>query len=113
MRFVAGVLAVLVLAACSPGVSQEESPQFGTASTYGGDKDAGALVFAANCSSCHGSNGLSGGFVGPSLRHESMRMDYGTLVSWIDDPQPPMPKLYPKYLTENEVRDVAAYVESL
>ena len=113
MRLWIAGLAVLALAACAPAVTQETSPQLGTATTYGGDKDAGALVFAANCSSCHGAHGLEGGYVGPSLRHESMRLDYNALVSWIDDPQPPMPKLYPKYLTENEVRDVAAYVESL
>ena len=104
---------LIALAACTPAVSQETSPQLGTATTYGGDKDAGALVFAANCSTCHGATGLEGGYVGPSLRHESVRMDFGSLVSWIDDPQPPMPKLYPKMLTESEVRNVAAYVESL
>jgi mono/diheme cytochrome c family protein len=40
-------------------------------------------------------------------------MAYGTLVSWIKDPQPPMPHLYPQILGEAQVRDVAAYVESL
>jgi len=40
-------------------------------------------------------------------------MDYAATVSWIEDPQPPMPHLYPKVLTAQEVRDVAAYVESL
>jgi hypothetical protein len=40
-------------------------------------------------------------------------MSYGGLVSWIEDPQPPMPRLYPEFLTLSEVRDAAAYVESL
>ncbi|HEX3458534.1 MAG TPA: hypothetical protein VHR97_11320 [Candidatus Baltobacteraceae bacterium] len=54
-----------------------------------------------------------GGSIGPSLHEESRRMAYGTLVSWIKDPQPPMPHLYPQILGEAQVRDVAAYVESL
>lgn len=31
----------------------------------------------------------------------------------INDPAPPMPKLYPKFLSDAKVRDIAAHVESL
>lgn len=40
-------------------------------------------------------------------------MNYATLVSWIEDPEPPMPKLYPSPLSARQVRDVAAYVLTL
>jgi hypothetical protein len=34
-------------------------------------------------------------------------------VTWIEQPDPPMPKLYPAPLSERDVDDVAAYVQSL
>lgn len=100
-------------AACSPAATQQSATTAGTSTLLGGDKTNGSRIFALNCSTCHGTTGLEGGVVGPSLRHESQRMDFAATVSWIEDPQPPMPALYPQFLTEAQVRDVAAYVESL
>ena len=94
----APALLILTLAACGSASSQ---------------RMAGAAIFKANCATCHGPTGVEGGTLGPSLRHESRRLGYDAAVSWIEDPQPPMPKLYPKPLSEGQVRDVAAYVESL
>ena len=105
--------AAIALSGCAPATAQRSSVRFGTGTAEGGDREAGATVFVTNCAVCHGATGLEGGVVGPSLRHESARMDYGALVSWIEDPEPPMPQLYPKMLTVDQVRDVAAYVESL
>jgi mono/diheme cytochrome c family protein len=102
----------LQLAACTTATYERNAADVGPGATIGGDRDAGAKVFAASCASCHGVRGAGGG-VGPSLRGESDRMSYGTLVSWIEDPQPPMPRLYPAQLDESQVRDVAAYVLSL
>lgn len=104
---------LLAVAGCAAAVVQKSDAAAGTGATYGGDAEAGRLVFAANCATCHGATGLEGGVVGPSLRHESARMDFGSTVAWIQDPQPPMPRLYPKFLTMQQVRDVAAYVERL
>lgn len=104
---------VAACAACSPAATQQSATTAGTATLLGGDKASGARIFALNCSTCHGATGLEGGVVGPSLRHESQRMDFTATVSWIEDPQPPMPALYPQFLTEAQVRDVAAYVQSL
>jgi mono/diheme cytochrome c family protein len=109
------IVALLVPAfsACSPAVTQKSGTTAGTAATLNGDPVVGKQVFQTNCAVCHGATGIEGGVVGPSLRHESMRMDYGATVSWVEDPQPPMPKLYPKMLTESQVRDVASYVQTL
>ncbi len=109
---VAAALAAL-LAACAPAVSEKTNTAAATpAAVVNGDKENGRLVYQNNCATCHGASGVEGG-VGPSLRHENARMDYAATVSWIQDPRPPMPHLYPKILTMNEVRDVAAYVQSL
>ncbi len=110
----AGAAIAALLTACAPAVSEKTNT---TAATPGavinGDKENGKLVYQNNCATCHGATGVEGGTVAPSLRHEDTRMDYAATVSWIRDPQPPMPHLYPKVLSRNEVRDVAAYVQSL
>lgn len=115
MRIRLGLGAALLAAvfvACTTATHGGNAVAVGSGATIGGDKEAGAAVFAANCAACHGSLG-AGGDVGPSLRGESRRMDFETVASWIEDPQPPMPRLYPSQLSDQQVRDVAAYVQTL
>ena len=83
-----------------------------TGASVTGDRTAGDAVFAENCAVCHGATGTEGG-VGPSLKDEKKRKDMGAAIAWIKNPQPPMPKLYPSPLSQKNVADVAAYVESL
>lgn len=71
----------------------------------------GKTVFAQNCASCHGAQGQGG--MGPRLIGEAGRKNFQQTVSWIENPSPPMPKLFPSTLTAQDVRDVAAYVEAL
>jgi mono/diheme cytochrome c family protein len=70
------------------------------------------MLFAANCQACHGARG-AGGPVGPSLVGERKRKDRAAIAAAIEDPDPPMPKLYPGRLSARDVSDLAAYVESL
>lgn len=98
-------------AACTTASYGGNGVDVGTGATQGGDRKAGERLFAANCASCHAAAGAGG--IGPSLRGESLRMNYATLVSWIEDPDPPMPKLYPSPLSARQVRDIAAYVLKL
>ncbi len=77
-----------------------------------GDAAHGKTIFTTNCSSCHGATGREGGDA-PSLTNERSRKSYDQTVAWIENPQLPMPKLYPSPLTEKDVDDVAAYVQSL
>ncbi|MDE2461861.1 MAG: c-type cytochrome, partial [Gammaproteobacteria bacterium] len=73
--------------------------------------DQGQQIFAANCSICHGAHGEGG--VGPSLQDEALRKDLAAVIEQIKNPAPPMPKLYPKPLSEADVQAVAAYVQTL
>jgi alcohol dehydrogenase (cytochrome c) len=63
-----------------------------------------------NCAACHGANAQGG--IGPTLHGEKSRKDTPAAIAWIKNPLPPMPKLYPTVLSEKDVEDVAAYVES-
>lgn len=51
--------------------------------------------------------------MGPRLIGESARKNLQQAQAWIENPAPPMPKLYPGTLTAQDVRDVAGYVETL
>ena len=75
-----------------------------------GDATKGAALYAARCASCHGAAGAG---MGPPLKGEKSRKDTAAAIAWIKSPQPPMPKLYPSPLSEKDVADVTAYVESL
>jgi len=77
-----------------------------------GDPDKGKAIFATNCAGCHGAAGAGGG-IGPALHDEKSRKNTAAAIAWIKNPQAPMPKLYPSPLSEKDVADVAAYVESL
>lgn len=71
----------------------------------------GSAVFAQNCAVCHGASG--GGGEGPALKNERERKTLASAEAWIENPAPPMPKLYPSTLSAQDVVDVAAYVETL
>jgi mono/diheme cytochrome c family protein len=77
-----------------------------------GDAKHGEAIFGQNCSSCHGAAGAGGG-IGPVLKGEKSRKNYEAAIAWIKNPRQPMPKLYPSTLSESDVADVAAYVETL
>ncbi len=51
--------------------------------------------------------------MGPSLRHEKSRKTFAQTKAAIQDPQPPMPKLYPAQLSGKELDDLAAFVQTL
>jgi mono/diheme cytochrome c family protein len=71
----------------------------------------GATLFAKNCSACHGEHGT--GPIGPSLLHERAKRNVQEVRDIIINPDPPMPKLYPRDLTDTDVADLAAFVETL
>lgn len=119
----AGAIAVLIGAGCTKGSDQSTSSTTTTTTTSStapmaaaggaqGDAAHGKQLFDTNCATCHGAGGVGGG-VGPTLKNEKSRKNYAQTVAWIKNPQPPMPKLYPGTLSEKDVEDAAAYVQSL
>lgn len=103
---------LLFAAVLAAGCTHSTAQTIATARAALGNGSRGAEVFRANCAVCHTANGAAAG-VGPSLEHEKQRKNYDQTVAWIESPDPPMPKLYPAPLSEKDVEDVAAYVQSL
>ncbi len=76
-----------------------------------GDAAHGKQLYMQSCSTCHGVAGQ--GSIGPSLQNEASRKNLAQTIAWIENPKPPMPKLYPGSLNDKDVLDIATYVESL
>jgi len=86
----------------SIGTGTAGSPQVSASLAHG------SLVFNAYCLKCHGAAPI-----GPGLANEKSHKDLAATIEWIKNPAPPMPKLFPSPLSEQDVNDVAAYVETL
>jgi mono/diheme cytochrome c family protein len=79
----------------------------GPSSSGGGEQ-----VFAAHCATCHGANGEGG--VGPNLHGIATRKTLAQTAAFIENPTGGiMPKLYPSQLTEAQVQQVAAFIQTL
>jgi mono/diheme cytochrome c family protein len=76
------------------------------------DGGRGAQLFAKNCQVCHNSSG-DAPRIGLSLAHEGRKRTLAQITRAIEEPDPPMPKLYPGTLSEQDVTDIAAYVKTL
>jgi mono/diheme cytochrome c family protein len=116
-RSIAVFCAVTFAAVCGCGFHSTKVSDMENGANYAGravagDVDRGKLVFTTNCSTCHGAGGRDGG-VGPSLIGENQRQDLARTIVWIENPDFPMPKLYPSPLDERDVEDVAAFVQSI
>jgi mono/diheme cytochrome c family protein len=119
------VFTVLLISGCAKGTSEADStatkgPITDSASNglkapvavhAMGEAAHGREIFAANCASCHGANAQGG--MGPNLHGEKRRKNYQQAIAWIKNPAPPMTKLYPSPLSDSDVADVAAYVQTL
>jgi mono/diheme cytochrome c family protein len=80
-----------------------------TASASRLDEGHGRELYTHICSICHGATGeLVAGHDLKSLRD---RRDLASTISFIKNPVAPMPKLYPNTLSEQDVADVAAYLQ--
>lgn len=76
------------------------------------DLPRGKLLFEQQCAACHATQARTT-TIGPSLAGERARRSFAQIYAIVLDPAPPMPKLYPSTLTKRQIRDIAAYVESL
>jgi alcohol dehydrogenase (cytochrome c) len=73
----------------------------------------GREVFYGTCAICHGADGKNISINGRDLTTVKQRMSVEQIISWIKNPKPPMPKVFPEPLQaseEAELRDVAAFL---
>lgn len=70
----------------------------------------GRELYVQNCSVCHGPNGES--VPGKSLKNLHERLSFDATVEAIQNPKPPMPKLYPSPLGSVAIRDIASYIRT-
>ena len=78
-----------------------------------GDPHHGQNIYNQFCVGCHGAKGEGVAGAGAVLQDELSRKGIPQIVAWIKDPTPPMPKLYPSPLTQDDVEAVAAFVATL
>jgi alcohol dehydrogenase (cytochrome c) len=71
--------------------------------------DHGHALYAQVCSTCHGAGGNL--IEGHNLATLRGRRSLESTVAFIKAPVPPMPKLYPSTLGEQDVADLAAYLQ--
>jgi alcohol dehydrogenase (cytochrome c) len=84
--------------------SSDEAPDTAAAAAI----QHGRTLYAQDCSVCHGAGGEGG--TAPGLKNLGQRRTLEATVDWLKDPKPPMPKLFPSPLSEQDVRDVAAFI---
>jgi alcohol dehydrogenase (cytochrome c) len=71
----------------------------------------GRELYAQNCSACHGPTGEGGS--GKSLKGLHVRLSVDATVDRLQNPKPPMPKLFPSPLGEQAMSDIVAYIRTL
>jgi alcohol dehydrogenase (cytochrome c) len=69
---------------------------------------SGRTLYSQVCVSCHGANGDM--IAAHPLSTLKARRDAAATITYIKDPKPPMPKLYPQLIDEQSVVNVAEYV---
>jgi len=86
------------------------APAATTASPSAGKLDAaqGRSIYDRVCSNCHGARGDL--VANHDLSTIKSRRDFASTVEFIKAPIAPMPKLYPGFLSEQDVVNVAAYL---
>jgi alcohol dehydrogenase (cytochrome c) len=75
--------------------------------------DHGRQVFYGMCAGCHGSDGKNIVIDGKDLTTVKDRKSLDQIITWIKNPRPPMPKVFPEPLQpseETDLRDVATFL---
>jgi mono/diheme cytochrome c family protein len=92
-----------------PAETETQPGETETAPAQGGDPAAGKQVFAsAGCGGCHTlADAGTNGSVGPNL--DGAKPSFDKVVERVTNGKPPMPS-FKESLTEQQIRDVAAYV---
>jgi len=110
---VAAAAALLTLVAVAPardvlaqnaGGGQQAAPK--------GDAKAGQQLFLSiGCWECHGSEAQGGAITGPRLAHTAL--PFGAVLQQLRVPQNAMPPYEPAVVSDAQVADIYAWLESL
>ncbi|TDK27935.1 c-type cytochrome [Arthrobacter crusticola] len=108
------LMALLMVGAIYSAASSANQAQAQTESFSANDAEEGEKLFAANCASCHGL-GASGSSAGPSLvgvgaASVDFQVGSGRMPLQMDGPQA---QVKPVQFTEEQTRQLAAYVATL
>ena len=77
-----------------------------------GDGSRGRGVYLQRCAACHGAD-ARGTRLGPDLHALSKSWSDKRIFGAIEEPEAPMPKLYPSQLSRRDLADVAAYIDGV
>ncbi len=107
---VAGAPSVVVMALdARPAPGAQSSAPSIAAAAQAPEPAHGKILFGQICASCHGPDGDM--VDDHKLSTLKSRRDYASTVGFIENPAPPMPRLFPGTLSEPDVHDLAAYLQ--
>ncbi len=105
-----GVPTVVIMAlGGQAAVVPAQASEAGPAPVRAGDVEHGKAIYGQVCAACHGGKGDL--IAGHSLAGLSARRDLASTIAFVKNPVAPMPKLYPDTLKDQDVADVAAYLQ--
>jgi len=107
VKYRAGIATLaLLLTGCS-GHAQGER-----AGMLRGDGSRGRSIYLERCAACHGAD-ARGTRLGPALHALKASWTQKRIFAAIEEPEAPMPKLYPSQLTRRDLADVTAYIDDI
>lgn len=111
--FVAAAAALVMLVAVAPARDVlAQNGNGGQQAAPKGDAKEGQKVFAAvGCWECHGSEAQGGAITGPRLAHTAL--PFAAVLQQLRVPQNAMPPYEPAVVSDAQVADIYAWLESL
>lgn len=105
-----GIPSVVIMALNATGATGAPARPASSAGTPAGAASlaSGRKLYSQICVACHGPDGNL--IADRKLGNLGERLDRAATIRYIKDPKPPMPKLYPDLITEQNVVDVTAYL---
>ena len=109
---VAAAAAVMMLVAVAPARDVlAQSGGSGQAAPKGDAKAGQQLYMSIGCWECHGSQGQGGAVTGPRLAHTAL--PFAAVVQQLRVPQNAMPPYEPAVVSDEDVANIYAWLESL
>lgn len=109
---VAAAAALMVYASAAAAQNSGAQNSGGQQAAPRGDAKAGQQIFLADgCWECHGTVGQGGAITGPRLAHTAL--PFAAVLQQLRVPQNAMPPYEPAVISDAQVADIYAWLESL